>query len=266
MAEPIRFRRHPLGRWPGLRTLRALILREMATSYGRSPGGFLWTVLEPVGGIALLTVIFSLAVRVPPMGTSFALFYATGLLPFLMFLDVSRKIAQSLSFSKQLLFYPGVTFTDAIFARLVLACVVHALVFTIVLFGIVIYDQVDVILDLPAVVTAFALAAALGLGTGCMNCFLMRRFPVWANVWSIATRPLFLLSCIFMPFDSVPTGFRDVLWYNPIIHIVGMNRSAFYPTYRADYVDPVYVLLIAAILFALGLSLLFKWHRDLVLR
>lgn len=258
--------RHPLSRAPGLRTLSALILREMSTSYGKSPGGFIWTILEPVGGIALLTVIFSLAVRVPPMGSSFALFYATGLLPFLMFLDISRKIAQSLSFSKQLLFYPGVTFIDAIFARFVLACVVHAIVFVVVLFGIILYDRVELIIDLPGIVRAFLMAAGLGLGVGCLNCFLMRRFPLWANVWAIVTRPLFLVSCIFIPYDAVPAGFREVLWFNPLVHIVGTNRAAFYSTYRAEYVQPVYVALVAAILFGIGLALLFKWHRDLALR
>ncbi|MDT1064321.1 ABC transporter permease [Paracoccus sp. CPCC 101403] len=261
-----RARRHPLSRTRGLRTLGALIFREMATSYGKSPGGFVWAILEPVGGIALLTVIFSLAVRVPPVGSSFALFYATGLLPFLMFLDIARKIAQSLSFSKQLLFYPGVTFTDAIFARFTLSCVVHAIVFTTVIIGIVLYDRVELILNLPQIVTAFFMAAGLGLGVGCMNCFLMRRFPIWSNILAIATRPLFLLSCIFIPFDSLPEGFRNVLWFNPVVHIVGMNRSGFYSTYRAEYVEPTYVALVAASLFGLGLALLFRWHRDLVLR
>ena len=259
-------RRHPLSRAPGLRTIGALIFREMATSYGKSPGGFVWTILEPVGGIALLTVIFSLAVRVPPMGSSFALFYATGLLPFLMFLDISRKLAQSLSFSKQLLFYPGVTFVDAIFARFILACVVHAIVFTVVIGGIILYDDVELILDLAQVVTAFVMAAALGLGVGCVNCFLMRRFPVWANVWAIVTRPLFLVSYIFIPYDALPQGFKSVLWFNPVIHIVGTNRAGFYATYQAEYVAPVYVALVAAILFGAGLALLFRWHRDLVLR
>ena len=259
-------RRHPLGRTPGLRTVTALVFREMATTYGRSPGGFLWTVLEPVGGIALLTLIFSLAVRVPPMGSSFALFYATGLLPFLMMLDISRKIAQSLSFSKQLLFYPGVTFVDAIAARFVLACVVHALVFANVLTGIILYDNVEPILDLPRIVAAFCMAAGLGLGLGCTNCFLMRRFPLWANVWSIATRPLFLLSCVFIPFDALPQSFANVLWFNPIVHIIGMNRAGVYATYRAEYVQPVYVALVAAVLFQVGLALLYRWHRDLALR
>lgn len=257
---------HPLRRMPALRTIGALIFREMSTSYGKSPGGFIWTVLEPVGGIALLTVIFSLAVRVPPIGSSFALFYASGLLPFMMFLDISRKIAQSLSFSKQLLFYPGVTFVDAIIARFVLACMIHALVFVIVVSGIIYYDNIELILDLPKVMLAFLMSAGLALGVGCMNCFLMRRFPVWANVWAIITRPLFLLSCIFISFESIPMPFRDYLWFNPLIHIVGTSRSGFYSTYRAGYVEPLYVALLAAVLFGAGLALLTKWHRDLAQR
>lgn len=259
-------RHHPMRHWPSWRTITALIFREMSTSYGKSPGGFIWTILEPVGGIALLTVIFSLAVRVPPMGSSFALFYATGLLPFLMFLDISRKVAQSLQFSKQLLFYPGVTFVDAIFARFLLACMVHALVFVIVLSGILWYDNVELIVNVPLVVAAFMMAAALALGIGCANCFLMRRFPVWANIWAIVTRPLFLISCIFIPYDSMPKSFQDVLWFNPLIHIVGTNRTGFYSTYRAEYVQPIYVALVAAILFGIGLALLTKWHRDLAQR
>lgn len=257
---------HPLRQLPALRTISALIFREMSTSYGKSPGGFIWTILEPVGGIALLTIIFSLAVRVPPMGSSFALFYATGLLPFMMFLDISKKVAQALQFSKQLLFYPGVTFVDAIAARFLLACMVHALVFVIVLSGIVWYDNVELIMNLPLVVLAFIMSATLALGVGCANCFLMRRFPVWSNVWAIVTRPLFLISCIFIPFDSMPQGFRDVLWYNPLIHIVGTNRSGFYSTYRAEYVEPIYVAIVAAVLFGVGLALLTKWHRDLAQR
>ena len=257
---------HPLRNWPAWRTITALMLREMSTSYGKSPGGFIWTILEPVGGIALLTVIFSLAVRVPPMGSSFALFYATGLLPFLMFLDISKKVAQSLQFSKQLLFYPGVSFVDAIFGRFFLACMVHALVCIIVITGIIWYENVELIVNLPRVVSAFVRSAFLALGVGCANCFLMRRFPIWANVWAIITRPLFLISCIFIPFDSMPQGFREVLWFNPLIHIVGTNRSGFYSTYRAEYVDPVYVFVIAAVLFGGGLAFLTKWHRDLAQR
>lgn len=45
-----------------------------------------------------------------------------------------------------------------------------------------------------------------------------------------------------------------------------MNRAGVYATYRAEYVQPVYVALVAAVLFQVGLALLYRWHRDLALR
>ena len=115
-----------------LRAVSALILREVSTTYGRSPGGYVWAVLEPAAGIALLTLIFSVGFRSPPLGTNFALFYAAGLLPFLMYSDISGKLGQTIQFSRALLAYPRVTFLDALMARFLLnmmtQLVVHGLV------------------------------------------------------------------------------------------------------------------------------------------
>ena len=36
------------------RTVVALMLREMATTYGRSAGGYAWAILDPVLGVTLL--------------------------------------------------------------------------------------------------------------------------------------------------------------------------------------------------------------------
>ncbi|MEM6933365.1 MAG: sugar ABC transporter permease, partial [Pseudomonadota bacterium] len=118
------------------RSISALILREMSTSYGRSPGGYIWAVLEPAAGIALLSLVFSVAFRTPSLGTSFPMFYATGMLLFVMFADVQSKVALSLLFSKQLLTYPTVTFVDAMLARFVLNVITQLMVGYIILAGI----------------------------------------------------------------------------------------------------------------------------------
>ena len=68
-----------------LRVLFALIVRDMNAKFGRSVGGYLWAVAEPLGGIVLLAVAFSLALRTPPIGTSFLFFYATGIIPFTLY-------------------------------------------------------------------------------------------------------------------------------------------------------------------------------------
>lgn len=253
----------PSRRFKSLRTIAALVLREMSTTYGKSPGGYIWAILEPAAGVVLLSVLFSLAFRSPPIGSSFPLFYSTGLLPFTMYGNVSKKIAMSLNFSRQLLFYPGVTFVDAILARFILNYVTQLLVFLAVAWGIVAIQDLQLTLDLSSIFLALAMAGFLGLGVGVMNCFLMKRFPVWIRVWAIVTRPLFLLSCVFMMFDSIPKPYSDYLWFNPLIHVVGQMRAGFYSTYRPYYVEPLYVFGLSLFLLALGLALLTKRHHDL---
>ncbi|WP_311200115.1 hypothetical protein [Phaeobacter inhibens] len=56
-----------------LRTVAALVLREMSTRYGRTPGGYLWGILEPLAAILFLSLGFSLVIRTPSLGTSFPL-------------------------------------------------------------------------------------------------------------------------------------------------------------------------------------------------
>jgi len=95
----------------------------MTTSYVRTPGGYLWVILEPVAGIVLLTLLFMLISRTPPLGTNFPLFYATGMLPFTMYITLSGNIANAVSFSKALLTYPAVSFMDALLARFFLTAI-----------------------------------------------------------------------------------------------------------------------------------------------
>ncbi|APX26368.1 MAG: sugar ABC transporter permease [Rhodobacteraceae bacterium] len=247
-----------------VRTIAALVLREMGTTHGRAIGGYLWAILEPVGGILLLTLAFSMAFRSPSLGTNFPLFYASGLLPFLMYIDLSQKISVTIRFSKALLFYPAVTFIDALLARLLINGLTQILIFCLVLGGILVLYDVRVMLDIPALVLALSMAIALSVGIGTMNCFLLSLYPTWERAWAILNRPLLLISCIFFIFDDIPEPFKSVLWYNPLVHIIGQTRKGIYSFYNGDYVSPAYVFGIALVTFAFGLVMLRKHYKTII--
>ncbi len=242
----------------------ALMLREMATSYGRHPGGYAWAIAEPVGGITLLTVIFSLAFTAPPLGSSFALFYASGYLLFSAYLNVSNKIAVAIRFSKPLLFYPAVRFSDPILARFVLNALVEILVIFVVLGGIVLLWGIPVDFDWSKLALAVVLTLLLALGVGTLNCVAMSLSPIWERVWAIVTRPLFVISTIFFLFDAVPHPYQDLLWFNPLIHTVALLRAALYPGYEAAFAAPLFVAGIGAGGFVLGMILLGRWYREII--
>lgn len=251
-------------RLPGLRTVAALILREMSTTYGRSPGGYMWAILEPVAGTLLMTAVFAAFMRAPPIGTSFPLFFATGIVPFLIFTGLSGAVAQAVNFSRPLLAYPSVTWVDAILARFILHFLTDLMVAYILFTGIMLLFPTPVILNLAVIAGALALSAVLALGVGVLNCFLFTQFPVWQRGWSIVMRPMFIVSGVVIPFETIPQPWRDWLWYNPVVHLVGLMRRGFYFSYDGAYVSVTFVLVVAGISALVGLVFLSRYHRDLI--
>nr|WP_268874321.1 ABC transporter permease [Tropicimonas marinistellae] len=244
------------------------MMREMQTTYGRSPGGYLWAILEPVGAIAMFTFVISvgLKIRTPSLGSNFALFYATGFLPFSLALSTAMKVAKSLQYSRALLQYPGVQFTDAIIARFLLNFLTHFMVFCIIITGIHVIFNLTTIRDFTAIAASLFLSGFLGLGIGTLNSFLFSISPLWTSAWSILTRPLLLISCVLYVFDEVPQQYQDQVLYNPLIHVIGLMRRGFYATYDAHYASPLYVMGVGLACLVLGLVLLYRYHRDILNR
>lgn len=252
--------------FPALRAMLALILREMATAHGRTRGGYLWAVAEPVAAVALLAVVFSVAFDQPPLGRNFALFYASGYLPFMVYSDLAQKIGVALRFSRPLLAYPAVTWWDALCARFVLNTLTHVVVIILVLGAILAIDARSPRIDAPQVMAGIALAAALGFGIGALNAYLFEATPAWERLWAILNRPLFILSgVLFLP-DAVPGRYGDWLLYNPLVHVTGALRAGIYPGYAADWVDAGFVLEVAAAALLPALVLLRAHARNLLMQ
>jgi capsular polysaccharide transport system permease protein len=248
------------------RAILALILREMATRYGRSPGGYAWALLEPLGSIIALGFGFSLLVRTPPLGTSFLLFFATGSLPFGMYGNIGSAVGRCINFSRALLFYPAVTWLDAVLARFILGLLTETLVMVIILAGLVIMADSRTLLDIGPIVLSVFLAAVLGLGVGLVNCVLFGLFDIWMQIWGIVMRPLMLISGVLFLYESMPSSIQGILWYNPLMHVTGLMRRGFYSSYQASYVSISYVLMFSMICIFLGIVLMGRFHRDILNR
>lgn len=255
---------HKQRSFASLRAISALILREMTTTNGRSANGYLWAIAEPVGGIVLLTLIFSLGFRAPPIGTNFAIFYATGLVPFMVYMHLASTLGSAIPYSNALLAYPAVTFMDALLARTIFNVITQVLVTYLILAGIYFSQETRTDPQIMGIILSFAMAVVTAIGVGTINSFLFAAFSWWQPVWGILNRPMFIVSCIFFIYDDVPQPFQGYLWFNPLVHVVGQMRKAFYPSYPGEYVSPVYVFAVGLALTALGLALLTRYHRDLL--
>lgn len=251
-----------------IRSVIALMLREMSTTYGRTPGGYVWAVLQPVGAVAMLTfvMVVGLKLRTPALGTNFPIYYATGILPFQLFTSVSGRVSGAVGFSRALLAYPRVSFVDAILARFLLHSLTKLVVSIIVLGTLMSVYDAQTRLDFVPILMAFGLSMLLALGFGCLTGYLFPVFPVLGSLWNIISTPMMLVSGVLFLYDDQSRWGRDILWYNPLVHIVGLARRGFYPMYTASYVSIPYVAGLSMIMLALGLLLLKRFHTDILER
>lgn len=247
-----------------IRTIVALMLREISMTNGRSILGYLWEILIPVVAIILFTVIAGAYFRSPPIGSNFPLFYASGILPFNFAIEIVARVSNSVRFSRPLLNYPNVSFLHALLARFLIAAITKMVVFALVLYTIVVLYDMSTYFDYQAILVALALTFMLGLAVGSFNCLIASFLPAYDRVWQVITRPLFLFSAILYLFETVPLPYRDWLWWNPAIHLVGLMRRGLYPTYDAPYVSILYLCTIILVLLPVSFFFMRRFWREML--
>ena len=251
-------------RFRTVRSIAALVMREMSTTYGKSPGGYFWAIFEPIAGIALLSLVFSLAFRSPPIGSNFQIYYATGFLPFIFFREIENKCTSSIRFSRALLFYPSVSYADSLMARLILTTMTQLLIFYVVMGGILAFWDTRTAIVPSYVLSSLGAALLLGVGIGTLNCYLTAVAPIWQRIWVVLNRPMVIISGVIFLHDNIPEPWKSYLWWNPVVHIVGQMRRGFYPSYQGEYVEMLYPCGIGLAALVIGLILLNRYNRDIV--
>jgi capsular polysaccharide transport system permease protein len=241
----------------------ALIVREMTTRYGNKFGGYMWAVLDPVLTIVILTTVFSAIARIPPLGRSFTLFFATGYAAFYIYRSTSEQVGAAVDANRALLNYPVVRPYDTILGRILLQ-LATLFVVNVLLFGVLYFFVPFEKINLGPIFLASLIAILLGAGVGTANIVWFHLSSTYQQIWGIVNRPAFIVSGVFFLPESIPHPFREVLMWNPLVHIIGLFRTGFYPTYRAGYVSLPYI--VGLTVFSLVFGFVLVWLFDARLR
>jgi capsular polysaccharide transport system permease protein len=248
------------------RILVALIMRDVQTRFFGTPLGFIIAILWPVSHIFILIFINKAAGRAAPYGDDPALFFATGLLPFMCFNYMSRFTMMGVMLNKPLLGYPIVKVGDILIARATLE-VLNATVVTIVTMLILTALGTDVIPPRPQeAMYALMSMMLLGLGFGIVNGVIAGVFPFWFTPFALFQIVLWIASGVIMVPDELPQVARYWLSFNPALIGVEWMRSAFYEGYGlGELLDKRYMLGFSTATLFIGL-LMERAMRGRILR
>jgi capsular polysaccharide transport system permease protein len=225
------------------RILLALMIRDVQTRFFGNALGFVVAIAWPVSHIFIIIAINGRAGRAVPYGDDPALFFATGVLPFMCFNYMSRFITLGVLQNKPLLGYPKVKVSDVLLARAIVE-VLNAGVVIIVTMVILTAWGVDVTPPRP-LEAMYALMAmmGLGLGFGLVNGVIAGIIPLWFTVFALFQIVMWIASGVIIVPDELPETARYWLSWNPALIGVEWMRSAFYDGYGVgELLDKRYLL------------------------
>ena len=237
------------------RALVALILRDIKTRFFGSAWGFLIAIAWPLSHIVILLVINTAIGRLPPYGDSSALWFATGVVPFMIFSYVSRLMIYGIMLNRPLLIFPTIRFMDILIARVVVE-VLSAGVVILILITFFTAEGIDFTpFNIPQAYFAIGASILLGVGLGAINAIIAQAIPMWATGYSLSMIALWGASGVaFIP-DNLPEFARYILSFNPALQIVSSMRAAYYEGYGSLTYDETYMMSFAVVSLFAGLLL-----------
>ena len=236
------------------RVIGALILRETRSRFGRSQLGYLWAIAEPLCYIISLSLLFDAISRHSPFGSSVALFFATGLLPYQLYSRIASALVTAFDANEALLTYPIVKPVDTLVARALLELATAALVMILLFGGLVLLAGAPEPESLHVMVLAILGLALFGFGIGTINAVIAKLFVSWRQVYDVISRPLMLVCGVFFTLDTLPAGARDIISYIPVTHGIELFRSGYYSGYRSTVVSISYLFVSGLVLCLIGLA------------
>lgn len=231
--------------------IKEFVRRDIVTRYKRSALGVVWTMLNPLGTMLIMMVVFYQLFHVKT--PNYPIYVLTGLIVWNFFSQTTSAAPKTLLWSHNLIH--RVYIPRTVFALVAVgAGLVNLLLSFIPLAVIMAILRVPPSPPLLILPVAIVLLAAFSLGLGLLLSAAVVYFPDVIDIYSILLTAWLYLSAIFYPYDIIPIGYR--WWFfnlNPMYHLVLLFRD---PLYYGNWPSAAHLL---AAMFVSVVTLVVGW-------
>ncbi len=234
--------------------IRALLVRELKTRFGKYNLGFLWLLLEPLTSVLIIGLLLAPIRGKENDDMPYAFFLLCGFMLLKTLTGPMMSGLNAITANQGLLIFRQVEPIDAFIARFLFDI-------TTSLFSFVTFCLVGAWIGIPIsgghIFEAFYCFIPIwltGSGLGIMLGIQALKFKELEKIVGFAMRPLLFLSCILFPLSSIPLAYQHYFLYNPLVHCVEYLRQSLFPdTYPVPQVNLIYPSLVALISASLAI-------------
>lgn len=235
--------------------LGALILRDVKARMMGSPWTYLRVIGMPLFHLLTLAAFYSALGRSALLGTDKMVFYASGILPFMLFLYPVRSNILAIDDNRPLLVFPRVNPIDLVISRALLE-IVNSLIVITVLASALFAFGVDIVPKSPIkTLSGIGMTMLFSLAFCLPNAIISRLVTNWLQACVLTAVGLYISSgALFLP-SQMPPIVSEIIYFNPLAHCVEWVRSGYYETYHEGLLDKRYLIGVILALLVIGFSL-----------
>lgn len=233
------------------RVIRALIMRELHTRYGRENIGYLWLIVEPLMLGAVISVLHNKGGSGGGMNP--AVFAMVGYTVFILFRSMINRAEGAIDANASLLYHRMVTVLDICLSRAFLELAGTITAFIILYGGCYALGYIDIperpLLLIAGIGAVFCLSLGVSMiiTGGTYHNRLLERFVHPFAYFQIP------LSAAFFQVKDIPEPYRTYLMYSPLPQAFELVRYGVFQEANADYINPPYIVAWCLVLIVSGL-------------
>lgn len=235
------------------RVVKALILREMITRYGRNNLGFLWLFVEPLLVTMVFTVLWKFIRGHQISSINIVAFMITGYPMLMLWRKTSSKTMGAVSANSGLLYHRNVRVIDLLLSRMILeiASVTVAQIAIMLLF--IFIGWIELPADIFYMLIAWILMAFFAFGLGFVLYAISCKSEVFGKIWNAMGIVFMMASGVFYLVSSLPQQAQEIVLWIPMAHGTEMFRHGYFGATVVTMENPWYLALWDIILLLVGL-------------
>lgn len=258
----------PQSFWGSLRiqfrVVRALMLREVLTRYGRHNIGLFWLYVEPMLFTVGITVLWYMIGANHGSNLPIMAFALTGYSTILLWRNMPNRTVMAVTSNLSLMYHRNVRVIDLFLSRLFLEfiSVTSSFFFLTIIFCISGFmDPPEDVLELCG---AWLMTAWFGMGLALFLGAVGEKSELVEKLWHPLAYILFPLSGAAFVADALPPEIREKMLLIPMVHCTEMIREGFFGSKIVAHYNVLYLAGWNFVLTILGLSIERQLSREVI--
>ncbi len=263
MARPVQ----PLQRSVQIQSgvLRALLMREVLTRYGRHNIGFLWLFVEPMLFTLGVATLWSIAGLHKLSDLPIVAFAITGYSTVLLWRNMPSRCIGAIAPNSALMYHRNVKILDIYLSRIALEAVGATMSFVFLSLVFINLEWIGAPEQPLVVVGGWLLTAWFGAALAILLGAWSERSEIVEKLWHPMAYLLFPLAGAAFLVDALPRDFQAAALWLPMVHCTEMIRDGYFGSKFVAHYSVFYLAGVNLGMTLLGLAIERKLSREFVL-